>query len=210
MVNFKLVKGGEGVARKTRKWHPDLYNHVIMRGNNRGIIYNKSADFNAFFNALSYAYEKHPFTILAYCVMANHYHLLIRSPSVHLGKVMSYINRFYSDYYKKSYGHTGYLYEGRYFSEMIVNPASLLKVSRYIHRNPIDTSRPMVSRMEMYSYSSYYYYKMAEKPPYPYLNTDLLPAYLSETEKQLYCTYCEEEKEEEEKLKTEDSGTFSY
>lgn len=111
-----------------------------------------------FFRVMHYSYMKQPFTLLAYCVMTNHYHLLIRSPEAPLGKVMGHINRRYSDYYKKKYQYSGYLYGSRYFAKCAENPIGILAVSRYIHRNPIETALPMVNRMEDYPYSSYAFY----------------------------------------------------
>lgn len=109
---------------------------------------------------------------------------------------MGYINRRYSDSYKKKYKHTGFLYESRYFADMVTNPQDLLKVSRYIHRNPIDTTVPMVNRMEDYLYSSFYLYKNNSRSPYPFLNLDLLPSLLQEAHElvpEVYCRYCEKE-----------------
>ncbi len=76
------------MPRKKRLWSPDHYHHVVVRGNNRQTIFHNVADYEAFFRVLQYAYHKYSFTIVAYCVMSNHYHLLIRSPKVPLGKVM--------------------------------------------------------------------------------------------------------------------------
>lgn len=167
-----------------------------MRGNNRQTIFNDDADFQAFFRVLQYTYQKHPFSIMTYCVMSNHYHLLIRSPEVPLGTVMAIINRRYSDYFKKKYHYTGQLYERRYFAELVSSSTSLLAVSRYIHRNPIETTTPMVEKMEHYLYSSFHYYKLDTPSPYPFLNTTLLLDYLPQTSVpplQSYCQYCEEE-----------------
>ena len=166
------------MARKNRVWNPQYFDHVIMRGNNRQEIFRTNADFNEFFRVLHYAYMKHPYQIVAYCIMTNHYHLLLRSPEVPLGKVMALINRRYSDYFKKRYGYSGYLYESRYFAKVAASPHSLLGVSRYIHRNPIETKVPMVNKMEDYQYSSFTLYHTEKPSPYIFLDLELLPSHL--------------------------------
>lgn len=107
-----------------------MFNHVVMRGNNRQDIFKDKADVAEFFRVLHYSYMKHPFTLSAYCIMTNHYHLLIRSPEAPLGKVMALINRRYSDYYKKKYNYSGYLYGSRYFAQKAESPTSILTISR--------------------------------------------------------------------------------
>lgn len=186
------------MARGRRIWNPRMFDHVVMRGNRQNIFQNKE-DFKEWFRILHYAYEKYPFTIVAFCVMTNHYHLLIRSPEVPLGKVMSLINWRYNNYYKKKYKYSGYLYDSRYFSEMITDPAGLLLVSRYIHRNPIETTIPMVSQMELYPHSSFRYYKNNIPSPYPFIDLDILPSLLPATypkTKEAYSSYCEVSEQE--------------
>lgn len=90
------------MPRKKRLWSPDHYHHVVVRGNNRQTIFHNVADYDAFFRVLQYAYHKYSFKIVTYCVMSNHYHLLIRSPKVPLGKVMANVNWRYSNYFKRS------------------------------------------------------------------------------------------------------------
>lgn len=110
--------------------------------------------------------------------MTNHYHLLIRSPEVPLGKVMALINRRYTDYYKKKYNYLGFLYESRCFAKMIETPSVLLAVSLYIHRNLIETTVPMVERLQDYPYSSYPIYFHDALSPYPFLDLTYLPPLL--------------------------------
>lgn len=184
------------MARKKRQWNPNLYDHVVMRGNNRQNIFNNAEDMKEFFRVLHYAYDKHPFIIIAYCIMTNHYHLLIRSPEVPLGKVMAHINRRYTAYYKKKYNYSGYLYQSRYFAKMVTSPKGLLAVSRYIHRNPIETKKPLVDRMEHYPHSSYALYYNDSPTAYPFLNTKLLPGLLKGNRSIDYCGYCELSEEE--------------
>lgn len=183
------------MARKRRVWNPILFEHATTRGNNRRAIFHDPADYRAFFRVLDYAHEQYPFTIIAYCLMTNHYHLLIRSPEVPLGKVMAIINRRYGDYYRAKYGVTGYLYEGRYYAEKVDGPAGILTVSRYIHRNPIAAAKPLAAKMEDYPYSSYYYYANAASSPYPYLELGhILPLLTQpyEPTHESYRIYCEE------------------
>lgn len=88
---------------------------------------------------------------------------------------MMLLNKRYTEYFKKKNNYHGHLYEKRYFSEEVNTTKGLLEVSRYIHRNPIETKTPMVANIEDYPYSSYQYYKSKLKSPYAFLDTAQLP-----------------------------------
>ncbi|MGO1057661.1 transposase [Planococcus sp. FY231025] len=181
------------MGRNRRAWNPEVFEHVVMRGNNRQSIFRDTRDFQTFFHVMNYTYQKYPFTIISYCLMTNHYHLLIRSPEVPLGKVMAMINRRYSDYHKKKYGYFGTMYEGRYFSDKVVTATSLLTASRYIHRNPINTKIPMVEEMEQYPYSSFHLYVAGRPAFYDFFDLDFLLKQLPPPYPQTfdgYLTYC--------------------
>ena len=180
------------MARRKRNWRPNAYYHVVMRGNNRHNIFQTVEDQAQIMRAIEYTNAKYPFTVLAYCIMTNHYHLLIRSDT-DLSKIMAYINRRYSDYYAKRYNHVGRIYEKRYYSSLVDGPEALLTVSAYIHRNPIDTAIPMVTKLEDYPYSSYPYYQNPTKTPPRFLNTTLLASLLPNPYAKTnaaYCHYC--------------------
>lgn len=82
------------MGRKKRLWHPAYFDHVVVRGNNRQVIFTEKQDFQEFFRAINYVYDQYPFELLAYCLMNNHYHLLIRSRTP-LSKTMMMLNRRY-------------------------------------------------------------------------------------------------------------------
>jgi len=112
----------------------------------------------------------------------NHIHLLIQSPDVPLHNIMTPLNRRYSDYYRKKHNYTGQIYENRYFSKEILDLTGLLHVSRYIHRNPIETKTPMVEALEQYGYSSYPSYFHNTRSAYPFLlqlDSNLVPYEMS-------------------------------
>ena len=183
------------LGRNRRIWNPEAYEHVVMRGNNRQAIFPQASDIAAFFRVLTYVHDKYPFTILAYCLMTNHYHLLIRSPEVPLGKLMALINKRYSDYHKKKYNYSGAFYESRYYAGKAISPKSILAVSRYIHRNPINTRNPMVAEMKEYPHSSYRLYADSLYSTYEFLDLNYLPTILSRPYSPCtadYLTYCEE------------------
>ena len=182
------------MERIRKRWQPEIYYHITMRGNNRQAIFKSEEDFALFFRVLLKTYSKFSFTILAYCLMNNQYHLLIRSPEVPLSNIIEMINKRYSTWFKQKYGYFGQLYETHYFASMVTDPVSLLNVSSYIHQNPVKTSGVIADKMENYTYSSYRHYVDPATTSFPFLNTEILPLLIKsfpELNIHDYCSYCE-------------------
>jgi len=138
--------------------------------------------------------------------MTNHYHLLIKSPDVPLDKIMARINRRYSDYYSKKYLHVGRIYEKRYNSKEAEGPFAILAVSSYIHRNPIDTRKPMDENLIDYPYSSFPMYCSEEPASKSWIDLEFLSTLLpvgiekSRLNYSLYCQLYRQATEEDKKL----------
>ena len=96
--------------------------------------------------------------------MGNHYHLLIETPNANLGRIMRHINGVYTQHYNRLQLTDGPIFRGRYKAILIDHDAYLLQLSRYIHRNPIETKEPLVERLEDYAWSSYPAYVGKVKP----------------------------------------------
>lgn len=177
-----------------RNWLPGGTYHVAIRGNNKQVIFYDWDDMDAFIRIVTHAYDKFNFQIYAYCIMNNHYHILVRSDQTHLSKIMMNINRRYSDYYRKKYEVVGQIYEKRYYADRVKGPRAFTSISSYIHRNPIDTKIPLTLKMEDYYGSSFQYYKHRDLKKPVFLNTDIvkhnLPKNFSPSNEG-YCSYCE-------------------
>jgi putative transposase len=125
------------MGRKPRMWHPGLVYHVTSRGNQKATIYKDDHDFEVFMHLLTLAKDKYPYQLYAYCLMSNHYHLLISSQDTPLSKIMARINKGYANYFNTRYTLTGHVFEKRYYSSPVHEGIGLLYVSRYIHQNPV-------------------------------------------------------------------------
>ncbi|AQQ55140.1 transposase [Planococcus lenghuensis] len=179
---------------KKRTFNPNSYYHVIMRGNNRQSIFRTKEDMFELRRAFLHVHQRHPFTMLAFCFMTNHYHVLIKPQAESsLSKIMGLVNRRYSDSYAKRYNHIGQIYQKRYFAKEVDSRLGLLAVSSYIHRNPIETKVPMVEHLRDYPYSSFPLYWDEVKPAPPFLDRELLKNLLPppfEKTNAAYCRYC--------------------
>lgn len=87
--------------------------------------------------------------------MGNHYHLLVRTPRGNLSRAMRHVNGVYTQHHNYLKKTDGPLFRGRYKAINIEASSYLLEVSRYIHRNPIETAKPLVKQLEAYRWSSY-------------------------------------------------------
>jgi putative transposase len=154
------------MGRKRRVWSPDHFYHIVMRGNRRDPLFQDEEDVKAFMRILNEVHEKTPIEIASYCLMTNHYHLLLRTKHTHISKVMSFINTYYARYYNARYRLSGHVFEGRFYDDIIYGILSSLRVSFYIHLNPVRAR--MVTSAELYPFSSYPFYShpSIESPPF--------------------------------------------
>ena len=181
------------MGRKKRDWRPGSYYNIATRGNNRQKLFSHQEDFHIFVEILNQAYAKFQIQIIAYCLMPNHFHLLIRSDYRDLKDVMFFIKSKYSYYFRKKYDFSGHVYEKRYYSKLIESPLGILHISSYIHRNPTETNPPIVLAMENYIFSSFQYYHYNYLTSPPFLDLTLLPKILPtpyDTTPEDYCKYC--------------------
>ncbi|MFA9560398.1 transposase [Evansella sp. AB-rgal1] len=178
---------------KRRDWIPDTFYHITARGNRKENIFHEDSDFRWFLQNLETTYIKLPFELSSYCLMSNHYHLLIKAPLKTIPNVMFYINKKYADYYNKKYKCHGHLFEKRYFDKPVYGTEGLLKVSSYIHANPCEAG--MVEDIYEYPWSSITFFspsKLIEVPPY-FSYTPLIDSFPGdeETQKNYYRMYLE-------------------
>ena len=114
------------------------FHHVVNRGIERSNIYKSDEDKEKFLEIVCKACEIYKVNIHDYCLMDNHYHLLIETTSENIGLYMRQINSNYTKYFNKKYKRSGYLWRGRYSSWYITDEKYLYKLFRYIEHNPIE------------------------------------------------------------------------
>ncbi|MCX4187664.1 transposase [Methylophaga sp. OBS4] len=129
--------------------------HVIIRGNNRQIIFVADEDYVFYLEKLAEACDRYDCQVHAYVLMTNHVHLLMTPlESGAIGKVMQSVGRRYVQYFNHCYQRTGTLWEGRYKSALIDSDRYALTCYRYIEMNPVRAG--MVQSPAEYRWSSYH------------------------------------------------------
>lgn len=131
----------------------DTY-HVVIRGADHQLLFEEKKDYQKYLEILQLYEAECQFELYAYCLMPNHIHLLIHSPVTSLGSVFRHVSTTYSSWFNAKYNRTGYLQEGRYFSEPVETEKYLFTVLRYIHQNPIKSGLETVPG-ETYPWNSF-------------------------------------------------------
>ena len=151
------------MARPLRIQYSGAWYHVMNRGTAHQFIYQTEKHRHFFLSLLAEVNLRYQAEIHAYCLMSNHYHLLLRTPLPNLNRIMRHIDGIYTQHYNKSLNRDGPLFRGRYKSCLIEAENYLLQTSRYIHLNPVVAK--IVANPEDYKWSSYRYYINLESPP---------------------------------------------
>ena len=136
--------------------------HVYNRGHNKQTIFHDAKDYRRYLKRLGEYLKKHDVTLLAYCLMPNHLHLLLRQDSDELiDRFIHRLHTAYTMYFNKKYERVGAVFQGRFKAKLIDTDEYLLHVSRYIHINPIElfdthAQGPALGvELEDYPWSSY-------------------------------------------------------
>jgi len=139
------------------------YYHIINRGVEQRKVFQEAEDYEEFEKLMCFYAESYEITIHNYCLMSNHYHLLIEINQPNLSKFMRQLGMSYSIYFNKKYRRTGHLWQGRFKSWFVTDEAYLYTLMCYIEQNPLKAK--MVEKLEDYPYSSYNYFLNYKKIP---------------------------------------------
>ena len=129
------------------------YHHVVTRGNNKRVIYEDTRDRRFFCLTVDRIAEKYGWTIIAYCLMRNHYHLIIRVREKGLSAGMCELNTAYAIHFNVWHGRINHLFGKRFWSRRLRSEGAFFNAVRYVIRNPVldGGKRPL----ESYRWTSY-------------------------------------------------------
>ncbi len=141
------------MTRPLRIEFPGAVYHVTSRGNARDNIYLKDEDRSNFLQILSNAIERYNWLCHAFCLMDNHYHLLIETIDPNLSLGMRHLNGVYTQSFNRRYHRVGHVFQGRYKAILVQKDAHLIELCRYIVLNPVKAG--MVDKPGDWKWSSY-------------------------------------------------------
>jgi len=127
--------------------------HVTSRGDGREDIYLGDADRELFFDVLAEVCDRFNWLILAYCLMGNHYHILVETPDGNLSKGMRQLNGVYTQRFNRKHKRVGHVFQGRYKAIIVQKDSYLSELARYIVLNPVRAE--MVRSAKDWPWSSY-------------------------------------------------------
>ena len=148
------------MPRKLRITEIGFY-HVINRGVAKRAIFLQPEDYDKFLNLLEQIKKDENITIHSYCLMTNHYHLLIETHKENISTAIQYLNSNYSIYFNRKYRRSGHLWQGRFHSYYLYDDTHFWIVAKYIERNPIVAN--MVKELSHYKYQSFFQWKYKSK-----------------------------------------------
>lgn len=141
------------MARPLRLEYPGAVYHLTSRGNGRNAIYWNDDDRKIFLSILAKVVERYNWICHAFCLMNNHYHLLVETPDPTLSIGMRYLNGVYTQSFNRCHNRVGHVFQGRFKSIIVEKNAYLLELCRYIVLNPIRAA--IVTGPGCYQWSSY-------------------------------------------------------
>jgi putative transposase len=141
------------MARPLRIEFEGALYHVTLRGNASQSVFLNDKDRSNFLDTLADVVERYRWLCHTYCLMDNHYHLVIETPEANLSKGMRQLNGVYTQIFNRRYGRVGHLFQGRYKAMLVEKEGYLLELARYVVLNPVRAG--LVSHPGGWKWSSY-------------------------------------------------------
>jgi REP element-mobilizing transposase RayT len=141
------------MARALRIEFPGAFYHITSRGNEKKDIFRSRKDRERFLFYIESVAERYDAVVHTYCLMTNHYHLLLETPRGNLSEIMQYVNGAYTTYFNVKRKRSGHLFQGRFKSIVVDADEYAMELSRYIHLNPVRAG--IVGKPEDHEWSSY-------------------------------------------------------
>jgi len=165
VISPRSVVSASVMARPLRLQFDGAIYHVTARGNAREDIFDDDKDRQTFLECLGKVVHRFNWLSHAYCLMDNHYHLVIETPEANLSKGMRQLNGIYTQRYNRRHRTVGHVFQGRYKAILIQKESHLLEVCRYVVLNPVRAKA--VEKVEQWKWSSYRGTAgLAEGPPW--------------------------------------------
>jgi putative transposase len=142
------------VARPLRLEFPGALYHVTARGNERKPIVRDDVDRELWLQTAERAVSRCDWVVYAYCLMGNHFHLVVETPVPNLARGMRELNGVYAQRFNRRRHRSGHLFGGRYHALLIERESHLLELCRYVVLNPERVATP-IERYDRYRWSSY-------------------------------------------------------
>ena len=157
------------MARPLRVEYAGAVYHVTSRGNRGQWIYDGDDDRRMFLAVLDGVVGRFGWFCHGYCLMSNHYHLIIETPDPNLSRGMRQLNGVYTQRYNYVHGSSGHVFQGRYKAVVVEKGHHLLELCRYLVLNPVRAG--MVKRAQEWRWSGYRATAGLQAPP-DFLSTD--------------------------------------
>jgi putative transposase len=144
------------MGRLPRPVEDGLVYHALNCGNNRADVFAEPEDHEAFLLALARTQLRYPFALLGYCLMTNHFHLLLRpGPGQSISRILQSLTVAHTWRHHKRHRTVGHVWQGRFRSPVVQDDEHLLVVLRYIEANPLRAGMVGAAGLGDYRWSSY-------------------------------------------------------
>jgi putative transposase len=151
------------MARSLRIEFPDALYHITSRGNEGRDIFRDDVDRAMYLTFLGQAIKRFGWSLSAWVLMTNHYHLVLQTRKANLSRGMHWLNGTYAGWFNRRHKRSGHLFQGRFHSFLVEKQSYFREVLRYVVLNPVRAK--MVDRPEDYVWSSYRSMAGLEAPP---------------------------------------------
>lgn len=176
------------MSRPLRIEFQGAWYHVMNRGANYAKIFYDKEDYTLFLNVLKEACHLFNATISSYCLMNNHYHLLVNTPEGNISRFMRHVNGVYTQRHNRKHVKDGPLFRGRFKSVLVQDDGHLVSVVRYIHLNPIKAK--IIKDVKDFEWSSHGIY-LKGKSHLDWIEVDSILCYFSNKRREAVKKYKE-------------------